>query len=349
MIQSENLPVSNSLLLSICVLSYNQLEAVKRLLGSISNQYCDEVEVLMRDDSTNEQTAVFVKEFTLTNFPIRFFRGKKEGIDKTIIFLTEQAKGKFTWWLGDDDLADNAIQKVLKTIKENEDVSFIWANYLSSHNYQLAINLEGDQYFKTIDQTLELGGLALGFISSTILKTENAKSNIESSRKYIGSEFVNLYITLSVISGPGKSYYIKGPIVICHPASSDEIQIRTVKENGEIVNNGFQVFGINYSNILLEFRSKFSPSVLEKSIKLSFRYAWKGVFVGWVGGWDTPDGKRLKILKYYWTFPEAWIALSTFSIPLQINKYLYSIYKKRKSKGLAAKKTMLNQVSQGEK
>jgi hypothetical protein len=192
---------------------------------------------------------------------------------------------------------------------------------------KLAINYHVNRFFESRDVILELGAAALGFLSATIFKRDLALSGLDSSRRYIGSAFVNLYLVLYVISKPGRHYYIHGPVVICHPATVDEIKTVVVMNSGEIKNEAFEVFGVNYSNIVREFSGSFSLDTIRRTIKKSFGQTWRGVLVAWVGGWDNPKGKRLRMVKYFWMFPECWLALIIFLIPLPINKFLYRIYK----------------------
>jgi len=316
----------NHVLLSICILSYNQAPDIERLLNSLAPQVTDEIEIIIRDDSTNNETGLLVESFSNV-LPIRYYHGNKEGIDKTVIFLTEEAHGKFVWWLGDDDVTPGGVGQVLDAIRNNHDLTFVWANYQLVGTKDLAINLQSSRFFSSRDKILELGGTALGFVSSTVFKRELALPGIERARKYIGSFFVNLYLILYVISQPGRHYYVHGPVVICHPASVDEIKAVVVKNPGVIKNDAFEVFGVNFSRIVREYTTVFSSLAVRRTIKKSFGQTWRGVLVAWVGGWDTPKGKRLRMIKYFWMFPECWVALIFFLTPLSVNKILYRIYK----------------------
>ena len=328
--QNQNQIIASSeILLSICILSYNQANEIKRLLVSIQNQYTNEIEILMRDDSTNNETEELIKEYS-TKMPVRYYRGTKEGIDKTVIFLTKTAVGKCIWWMGDDTIEPGGVLKVLNVIKSNQKVNFIWANYQLYNTSKLAIDINSNQCKINKNELLKLGGAGLGFISATIFEREMGLKGLEGAEKYIGSLFSNLFIVLSVISKSNACYYIKGPIVICHPTTSEEIKLLVTNKNGEINNRGFEVYGITFPAIIKEFKNDFSPKIIEKVIKTSFRQTWQGMYVGWIGGWDTPNGKKMKLLKNYWKYPSVYLALILFTLPMSINKILLQIHRKIK-------------------
>lgn len=318
--------MENKILLSICILSYNQPEEVRRLLESIKNQITSEVEVFIRDDSSNENTKFLIEDYKKL-FSIRYVRGEKEGIDKTVIYLVREAKGKFIWWMGDDVIYPNAIDKVLRVIKERKRVNFIWANYNIFNKRKLAIEkILGDRPFKNINEIFDYDVTGLGFISATILRRKVALSSLKEAEKYIGSLFSNLFIVLYVIATGGENYFLRGPIVECHPTTPKEIK-EIVNHDGVIKNRGFEVYGITFRNIFFNFFKQFGYWNLRKVIKKSFASLWRGMLVGWVGGWDTPKGKRWKMFKLYWSFPEFWIAIIPFLMPLWANKFLFKIYK----------------------
>jgi glycosyltransferase involved in cell wall biosynthesis len=309
--------------LSICILSYNQVSEIEQLLGSLRRQITPEVEVVIRDDSTNDETERLVERFQ-KEFPIRYIHGEKGGIDRTVIFLTEEARGEFVWWLGDETVEPDGVRQVLSVIKSHQDVSFIWANYHVVGTTTAGINLPADRFFVDRSEVLKEARGGLGFISSTIFRKQTALSGIESSKRYIGSEFSNLFIIMHVLSQPGRAYYLCGPIIINHPATSEEVKVVVVR-NGE--NRAFDVFGVAFTAILSEFRDFFAPAVVDKVLRRNFSSVWKGIFVGWVGGWDTPKGKRMRMLRLFGQYPEAWVAVVLFSLPKIINIFIYRIFR----------------------
>jgi len=313
-------------LLSICILSYNQPEEIERLLKSLNAQDLVGVEIVIRDDSENVETIQLALKFA-SSLPIRFFHGKKEGIDSAVLFLTHQARGSFVWWMGDDELAPNAVSSVLKAISKSNEINFLWANYHLVGNPSLAINFPADRFFKSRDELIESAGAGLGFVSATVFRRETVLPSLIEAESYIGTQFVNLFIVLYAITQPGKLFYLRGPIIICHNATSEEIKNAVVRSDGQINNHAFQVFGINFSNIVRRFSNSFEPAVLQKVLKKSFSQMWRGVIVGEIGGWDTTKGKKAKLIKNFGQFPECWIAVILFCLPKQVLSLLYRIYK----------------------
>lgn len=322
--------MTSNLKLSICVLAYNQPKDVERLLSSLKNQVSSNVEILIRDDSEGDETFAVVSNYSDLN-NLRYIRGCKEGIDKTVSFLIKEARGKFVWWMGDDDIVAGGVDKVLRVIDSISNVGFIWANYRLVGTDIKGINFSENRLFVDPDEILLEAGKGLGFISACVMKREISIQALDNAKRYYGTAFANLYIALFTIINSECCYCIAEPIVICHPASSEEIKSITAKNPQYINNKAFEVFGVNFYMIVKSFASSFKrKTTLREVISKSFGQAWRGVLVGWAGGWDTPKNKRLLLMKHFWSFPEAWVAVVLFSMPSKINKLMYSLYRWQK-------------------
>ena len=223
-------------LLSICIPTYNQPEAAKRLLENIAPQLTSEVEVVVRDDSTNSETERIVKEFQ-KKFLIRYFHGKKGGLDVAIIFLTQEAKGKYVWWFGDDLMDDGAIDAVLDKIRRYPNISLLYVNSRQTTDKIPSLKFGQDDFFKSRDEVIEEVVDMLGFITATILKRDEAISGIEEAEKRIGTAWVCLYLVLHVLSQGGRYYFLSKPYVLSKP--------RDPKVPAWY--DGFTVFAINLS------------------------------------------------------------------------------------------------------
>ncbi len=141
--------MSAKLILSICIPTYNQPDSIEEFFKSVFGQLTKDVEILIRDDSPNDDTGLVVKKYlSQLSVPVRYFRGEKSkvgGYDKALLFLTGEAKGEYIWWYGDDVMVPDAIQRILALISTKPNLSFIWFNSRDIGNPD--------------DQGLNLGGI----------------------------------------------------------------------------------------------------------------------------------------------------------------------------------------------
>lgn len=302
-------------LLSFCIPTYNNPISVDQLLEQLAPQWTEDIEVIVRDDSTTAATEEVVRRWA-SKIPIQYFHGKKEGLDPAIIFMTEKARGKYVWWFGNDDLQPGAIKKILATVKNEPEISFLLLNYQAFDRTVPAYPNSGDFQFKDRNEVIEKSGGNLGFITVTIFERAKAIPGIERSKKYLGSAFVNLYLIFEVLSTSTALKFISFPYVHNHPNTQ-----------GEVNDNGFEVFGVNFFNIGMEFKKAFSRKSLRTLLKKNFGYVWRGVLVRWVTGYESPKGKRLPMLRLYWSFPEFWLAAPFLVLPLWANRLFFRFYK----------------------
>lgn len=294
--------------LSICLPVYNQAPELKRLLSHIS--FREDIEVIVKDDSTNDECAAVCGDYN-----VRYFHGEKKGVDKALLFLLQEAKGEYIWFIGDDDIKANAVDRVLEALKCP--VSFLFVN--GTANGKQLLDLPDGYVSK--DKLLEEARCGLGFISSCIFKKD--MSVFEEAKKYIGSEWVSLFLVFNALHS-GNWYYIREPLVTCYPRTNEETKQITNK-GGRIENRAFDVFGIGFADMVNRF--PFPKKSKRNTIKKTFGMAWRGVLVGAAGGWDTTKGNAWKLLKHFYSYPESYIAFILFLIPEGVYPRLYSIYR----------------------
>ena len=299
------------------------------MLSGLLPQLTEETELLVRDDSMNtESKEVFDRLFAGKEIRHQYFSGDKIGLDLANLFLLEKAEGRFVWSFSDDDeMRAGAIQKVLDLIKRNNDIRFIWVNYDYREEGRLAYDRQ-DGFFDSGDDALRTLGINLGFLSSLIFKRKSALPSFELAKKHaIGFSFALMVPVLYILSKPGKFYFIRGPYIFCHPSTQEDF-IEMCNRDGVIINDiTFNSYGVNFHSVLMEFKGKFDRRILGRILSDNFASLWRGMLVGWIGGWDTPSGKIFKLLKHFWMFPQCWIALLFFLMPLWLNRRLYKLYK----------------------
>ncbi len=314
--------------LSICIPTYNRPEAFSNLLSHLLPQIDDRVEIVVRDDSPNDNSKkIFHSLVNNTKINYKYFHDSKIGLDAASLFLLENASGDYVWWFGDDDeLLDGGIKAVLNLMDNNNDLNFIWANFALGDKSNLAVDRSAG-FFESQDDMLESLGNSIGLISAAIVKRKVALKGLERAQKHIhGFSWAALAIALYAASEPGRSYFLRGPFILCNPTTIDEIKSITVK-GVDIDNDGFITYGIYFLELLEDFKDRFSAKSIRKILTVNFSSLWRGMLVGWVGGWDTPKGKRISLLKYYWSYPEFWVAFPIMLLPRWMVIALYKFYK----------------------
>lgn len=316
------------ILLSICVPTYKLPDGIRRLFSNLAEQETAGVEILIRDDSPDDLTENLVKDFVSKNsINIRYFRGEKAsvgGYDTALLFLIEEAKGRFIFWYGDDVMAPGALAKILQLIRENSDLSLIWINTAGIENNQdLGIRLPADRFFDDPNEILEVDVGLLGFTS--IIRRDLALTGLAEAKKFIGSALACFYLVLHVLSQRrGRSFFLRQPLIFCEAKPVGEIRWY----------DSFQVHGFNYYLIGLKFRKKFKRKSFRRAFGDQFGQIWRAVLVERARGFTTGFGMKIsarqlwQMARFYWSFPELWIALPLFLLPRPILKFLYGIYKK---------------------
>ncbi len=105
-----------SILLSICIATYNRADYIGQTLDSIIPQLDDDVELLVVDGASTDNTEAIVRKYTDPR--IRYVRlPVKGGVDQDYCKAVELARGEFCWFFTDDDiLKPGAISAVKNAI-----------------------------------------------------------------------------------------------------------------------------------------------------------------------------------------------------------------------------------------
>ena len=270
---------------------------------------------------------IILKRKIIQRISHKYFHDSRIGLDAANLFLLENASGDYVWFFGDDDeLVDGGIKAVLNLIDNNNNLNFIWANFALSDKSNLAVDrING--FFESRDDILDSLGTSIGLLSTYIVKRNAAIKGLERAKKHVhGFSFASTAVVLYAASEPGRSYFLRGPFVLCNPTTMDEIKSNTIKDGG-IYNDGFITYGIYFLELIKDFKDRFSSKSIRKILKVNFSSLWRGMLVGWVGGWDTPKGKRIQMLKYYWSYPEFWVAFPIMLLPRWMVIAFYKFYK----------------------
>ena len=89
---------------SIIIPIYNASKYLKRCLDSVINQTKTELEIILINDGSTDNSEEIIKEYK--DKRIRYFKNKNQGIGKTRNFGITKATGKYIMFLDSDDFLD---------------------------------------------------------------------------------------------------------------------------------------------------------------------------------------------------------------------------------------------------
>jgi glycosyltransferase involved in cell wall biosynthesis len=110
-------------LLTIAIPTYNRSRHVRELLSVLHDQVVREsrVELIISDNASPDDTPSVVAEFQQRGLPVHYLRNKENiGADGNFLQCFEQARGKYFWLFGDDDiLLPGALQLIVERLSSD--------------------------------------------------------------------------------------------------------------------------------------------------------------------------------------------------------------------------------------
>lgn len=309
-------------ILSFCIPTYNRPKQISRLIKGLIPQLTSEIEVVIRDDSSNSETEkavnkIFNEADKLEN--LSYYKGEKLGIDLGTLFVVEAAKGEYVWTFGDDDeITEGGLTSVLGVLKKYPEITFAWADY-SSGGKPSGVKLEKDKFFADRNEVLRELENRMTLLSTFIFKKSEVTDAMPLAKKRAGSYWSIITLVLKALSMNGEFYYFKGPYVLNNLESHGEADFY----------GGVQVFGVNLFEIFKDFEGKFDKRAVRVFFKQHFGQVWRGILVNKA---KYPvsvvkSGILLKLFKLYWYYPEFWLALPFLLMPRFMLFFFYKIYK----------------------
>ena len=327
--------MSTKIKLSICIPTYNRPEKLEVVLLQLIPQLTSDCELLIRDDSNNEDTASLIGKLQRSKkVKISLYRGHKIGLDLANLFLLEKAKGIFVWWVSDDEeVGSSAVEKIIETIDNNHQTTFIWLNFISSFSGKLAVPNRSDGFFENNADFFDTVGPSIGLLSCLVIRRLDSLPFLEMAKsKEIGFGFAALIPIFGAISKNDKIYFLKGPLIVNHPTDMQTIEEQSklrVVDKGSLA---FEVYAINFPDTLRIFETNLDKNAIRRLVARNFSNFWRGFVIGIGKGYDTVRGKRIELIRRYWWHPEFFLAFALMHMPQLFLITMYKIYKIIKSK-----------------
>jgi abequosyltransferase len=211
---------SAGITLSICIPTLNRGSLIGATLESILSQATDEVEVLIVDGGSNDQTKQIVDKYQ-QGFPaLRYISSEGAhasetnsvspsgaGFDRDCSLAVEMARGEYCWLFTDDDLIkQGAISKVLRATSEHYDLIIVNAEVrtadLAKTLESSRLRLRADCVYSPTEWERLFADTAeyLTFVGGVVIKREIWKARKKDP--YIGTGFIHFGVVFqSVLSG----------------------------------------------------------------------------------------------------------------------------------------------------
>lgn len=204
--------------LSVVIPTYNRAFFLKETLESIYDQITEEIEVVVSNNGSTDETLKILLEFS-SRYPSCFSYKSLEnnqGIDANILSAISLAKGEYIFLFSDDDLlTKQALSRILDQI-QNGDVDLICLNHFCFKNHDIKHAFppflpekkiefldQGEAFFKRC---------GLGFISSLVIKREKAIKYL--GKIHLGWESAHLEIAARVALEMGSYCIYRGDILV---------------------------------------------------------------------------------------------------------------------------------------
>lgn len=184
--------------LSICIATYNRAKFIAETLDSILSQLQHDVEVVVVDGASPDNTAEVMSQYATQYAALRYYREtENSGVDGDYDKAVGYANGEYCWLMTDDDLLHpGAIKKVLDRLQEKTDLVIVNAEVRSADFSimldERLIRLDGDKVYGAGDEEnmfLETAQ-GLSFIGCVVIRREVWLAR--DRRSYYGSLFVHV-------------------------------------------------------------------------------------------------------------------------------------------------------------
>ena len=184
--------------LSICIATYKRGDFISRTLDSILAQITDEVEIVVVDGASPDNTSEVMAGYVSSYPQVKYFREKENsGVDADFDKAVGYATGKYCWLMTDDDLLrPNAISTVLAATEGDDDLIIVNSTI---RNVDLSVEFESqrlphdaDKAFGKVDREQMFMETAayLSFIGCVVIRREFwlSRNRVD----YYGSLFIHV-------------------------------------------------------------------------------------------------------------------------------------------------------------
>lgn len=164
--------------ISICIPTFNRSALLTELLESIVAQNMPEVEVIVSDDGSTDDTTCVLARYGVRLPRFRYMRQPcNVGVDRNVAAVTAAATGDYIWLIGDDDrIEPGGIRRVVEALERWPDTIALTVGVVDYDRFMHGITgirpMPETQTFCGAGAAFSRIAELLGYISATLVKRE---------------------------------------------------------------------------------------------------------------------------------------------------------------------------------
>jgi glycosyltransferase involved in cell wall biosynthesis len=235
-------------LLTICIATYNRANFISETINNIVPQLDADVELLIVDGASTDNTESVVQSFADHTPYIRYVcLDAKGGVDQDYCKSVELARGEYCWLFTDDDLLlPGAVSAVKSAIKEGHCLvvvnSEVRDNEMSALLKPRNIDIDEDKVFleDEFESLFVCAGSHLSFVGAVVIRRDvwlNREKEL-----YFGTEFVHVGVIF-------QDYLPGSAVIIAEP------YIRIRYGNGQWKPRGFEIWMFKWPQLVWSFEN----------------------------------------------------------------------------------------------
>ena len=142
-------------LVSICIPTYNGEAYLKEALNCITQQTYGNLEVIISDDDSKDNTLKIVEQFkTNTNILVKIYNHEPQGIGANWNYCVEKANGEYIKFLFQDDvLVPNCIEKMVNGALQESKIGLVYSRRDFLFDINNKKNIEWVNTYKTLHES----------------------------------------------------------------------------------------------------------------------------------------------------------------------------------------------------
>ncbi len=264
--------------LSICIATRNRADFIGETLQSIIRQCPPEVEVIVLDGASTDNTTAVVTRLQGSFPALRYERQEKNGgVDRDYDLAVSLAKGDYCWLMSDDDLLKpGAVAEVLRILDRGHDLIIVNAEL---DNFDFSKVLDGNRLgfsqdrvygSDALDRLFEETSGYLTYIGAVVIRRSIWLSRDRET--FFGSCFIHVGVIFQDAL-PNGAIALATPLIAIRFGNTQwrprEFEIRMIRWT-ELIGK--------LSNIPLAIRKRCYPLRPWRSIKSLFFYRAKGTY-----------------------------------------------------------------------